>query len=101
MPAVIPSHELVGDLKFFGVDARAWLGESDVLQHEVQRIYVELGSHVVERAHGDHASLRMIGRAPCSLRADVVNDADVLLFLVGNLDDVGKWRRASTAGSAC
>src|SRR5262249_25566236 len=64
VPTIVPSHQLVGDLKFFGVDACPRLGECDVLEHEVQWIHVELGGHVVERAHGDDACLGMVGRAP-------------------------------------
>src|ERR1019366_8481459 len=49
--------------------------------------------------HGDDRRLRVVGRSPRAGASLVGGDGDVLLALVGNFEDVRKWRRATAANS--
>src|SRR5690242_17491672 len=94
MPLLLPAHQVGGDGKLFFVDGRARARYVQVLGEELQRVHVELVRQVIERAHGNDRSLRVIRRTPGARRSLVGAHRGVLLALVGNFEHVGNWRRA-------
>ena len=101
MPLLLPAHQLGGDRQLLAIDVlrEAWRC-SMFLSKKLERIHVELGGQIVQRAHGEHGSLRMVRRAPCARRTDVVANRRVLFALVGNLEDVRHRRHASATRPA-
>src|SRR5690349_3585035 len=85
MPSLLPSHQLVCYIEFFGVDFRSRLKQGDVLLHKIECVHVELGCKVIKRRHGNETCLRVVRSTPCARWTDIVNHTYVLLLLVGNV----------------
>src|SRR5690348_1373146 len=102
MPARFPAHQLVRNVELFRVDLRARIEQPDVLLRKVEQIHVQFVRKIIERAPGKHTRLRMIRRAPCARRANVVDYVDVLQLLIGErqIEEVGNWRRTSSTNTS-
>src|ERR1700730_5170681 len=101
MPFLFPAHQIGSDAELFAVGILPLLREVEILAEEFHRVQVELGREVIQSAHREDRSLRMIGRTPGSCGTDVVADRSVLLTLVGNPENVRNGRHAATTGATC
>src|ERR1700730_4304138 len=101
MPLLIPVHQLRGDGKLFAINVLPRLGKVEILAEEFDRVHVQLGGEIVQRADGKKRSLRMVGCAPGACGSDIVADGSVFLSLVRNDEDVRNGRHAATAGTTC
>src|SRR5437763_1554150 len=91
-PLLFPAYQLSSDCQFFAKGVFALACNVEILQPQVQRIHVEPGSEVVERAHRNNGGLRMAGRAPGASWAGVGSDGDVFCALVRNVENVRDGR---------
>ena len=99
MPLLLPAHHFCGDRELVAIDLRE-AREFEVLQEELVGIHVELGGEVVERGHGQHTGLGMVGRSPGTRGADVVANGGVLFVLVRDAETVRNRRHAAASGPA-
>src|SRR6185437_4253353 len=97
MPGALPADEISRDLQLVAVNIRARGRESDVPQHKIQRIHVELGSSILKGAHGNEAALRMVWRSPCARWANIGGYGSVLLAHVGYVEHIRHGRRSASA----
>src|SRR5207247_6054999 len=100
MPLLFPAHQVGSNRQFFAINILARLGDVEILAEELDRVHVQLGGEIVQRTHGKNGSLRMVGSAPSTRRADIVADGRVLLTLIRDCEDVGNGRHASASGAA-
>src|SRR5437879_12203122 len=100
MPLLFPAHQVGSDGQFFAINIPARLGDVEILAEELDRVHVQLGGEIVQRTHGKNGSLRMVGSAPSTRRADIVADGRVLLTLIRDCEYIGNGRHASAA-KAC
>src|SRR5690242_1874031 len=77
MPALLPSHQPVGHVEFFGIDFGARFEQLDVLLNQIERVHIELGSQIIKRPQGDEAGLRMIRSTPRPRGSNVVDNRNV------------------------
>src|SRR5436190_18113700 len=97
MPLLFPAQQVGSNGQFFPINILARLGDVEILSEELDRVHVQLGGEIVQRTHGKNGSLRMVGSAPSTRRADIVADGRVLLTLIRDRKDVGNWRHASAS----
>src|SRR5574338_640850 len=100
MPLFLPLHELSGLLQLSAIEVCTLTSQAEVLEVEVERIHVQLGSHVIQSSEGQPASLRMIGGAPGSLWTRVGCDGRMFLANVWNVKNVRNRRHAPSTRAA-
>src|SRR5437879_13139675 len=97
MPLLFPAHQVGSDGQFFAINILARLGDVVISGEELDRVHVQLGGEVVQRTHGKNGSLRMVGSAPSTRRADIVADGRVLLTLIRDCEDIWNGRHAAAS----
>src|SRR5947208_6681353 len=97
MPVLFPAHKVGSDGHFFAINILARLGDVEILAEELDRVHVQLGGEIVQRTHGKNGSLRMVGSAPSTRRADIVADGRVLLTLIRDCEDIWNGRHAAAS----
>src|SRR5437879_7955113 len=100
MPFVFPAHQIRRNGKLFAVCILALPGEIEILAEELHRVHVELSCKVIQSAHGEDGSLRVVRSAPRPRGTDVVADCSVFLALVRNAEDIWNGGHTATAGTA-
>src|SRR5262249_46837989 len=97
-PVFLPADQVSSHEQLVMVDLRARSDQIQVLQHEIHWVHVELGRGIFQRAHGDQAALRMVGRTPRACRTNVGGDSGMLLALIGDVgENVRHGRSAASA----
>src|SRR4051812_34471204 len=100
------ADQIGGDIQFFTVNARQIgnflpFGEGKILQKEIKGIHLEGGSGILQRRHGEEASLGMPRGTPCALPAAIRPNSLPDDFRVWNFYEyVGKRGRLITLVAA-
>src|SRR5439155_19591355 len=96
-PLLFPTHQLGGNAELFAEYLFPAARDIEILEIQLQRIQIELCSEIVQCVHGDQRCLRMARRTPGASRADVVQDGNMLLSLIGDLKGIwDRWHAPAT-----
>src|SRR5204863_8158204 len=87
MPFLLPAHQIRRDAEFFAVGVLARFGKVEILPEKLHWIHVQLGREIVQRAHGEHSRLGMVGSPPCARRTNIVADRGMFLPLIRNTEN--------------